>query len=36
VKNAAQHLKGNTKHYMFISTTSVCRGESEIGINGEG
>ncbi len=23
VKNAAQYLKGNTKHYIFISTTSV-------------
>ena len=33
VKNAAQYLKGNTKHYMFISTTSVYRDESEIGIN---
>src|SRR5262249_50062468 len=35
VKNAAQYLKGNTKHYMFISTTSVYRDESEIGTNGE-
>jgi 2'-hydroxyisoflavone reductase len=33
VKNAAQYLKGNTKHYMFISTTSVYRDQSEIGIN---
>jgi 2'-hydroxyisoflavone reductase len=33
VKNAAQNLKGNTKHYMFISTTSVYRDQSEIGIN---
>jgi 2'-hydroxyisoflavone reductase len=33
VKNAAQYLKGNTKHYIFISTTSVYRDESEIGIN---
>src|SRR5437868_11923527 len=33
VKNAAEYLKGNTKHYMFISTTSVYRDQSEIGIN---
>jgi 2'-hydroxyisoflavone reductase len=33
VKNAARHLKGNVKHYMFISTTSVYRDQSEIGIN---
>jgi len=33
VKNAAQYLRGNTKHYIFISTTSVYRDESEIGIN---
>jgi nucleoside-diphosphate-sugar epimerase len=33
VKNAAQYLKGNTKHYMFISTTSVYLDQSEIGIN---
>src|SRR5215203_402122 len=33
VKNAAQYLKGNTKHYMFVSTTSVYRDQSEIGIN---
>jgi 2'-hydroxyisoflavone reductase len=32
VRNAAQHLRGNTKHYMFISTTSVYRDQSEIGI----
>ena len=32
VKNAAQYLKGNTRHYMFISTTSVYRDQSEIGI----
>ena len=32
VKNAARYLKGNTKHYIFISTTSVYRDESEIGI----
>src|SRR5499427_8991671 len=35
VKNAAQYLRGNTKHYMFISTTSVYRDESQIGINEE-
>src|SRR5262252_6311881 len=35
VKNAAQYLKGNTKHYIFISTTSVYRDESQIGINEE-
>jgi 2'-hydroxyisoflavone reductase len=33
VRNGAQYLKGNTKHYMFISTTSVYRDQSEIGIN---
>ena len=33
VKNAAQYLKGNVKHYIFISTTSVYRDQSEIGIN---
>ena len=32
VKNAARYLRGNTKHYIFISTTSVYRDESEIGI----
>ncbi len=32
VKNAAQYLKGNVKHYIFISTTSVYRDQSEIGI----
>ncbi|HEY6219899.1 MAG TPA: NAD-dependent epimerase/dehydratase family protein [Gemmatimonadaceae bacterium] len=35
VKNAAQYLKGNTKHYMFISTTSVYADQSQIGINEE-
>jgi 2'-hydroxyisoflavone reductase len=35
VRNAAQQLKGNTKHYMFVSTTSVYRDQSEIGINEE-
>jgi 2'-hydroxyisoflavone reductase len=33
VKNAAQYLKGNVKQYIFISTTSVYRDQSEIGIN---
>src|SRR6266571_1028470 len=33
VRNAAKYLAGNTKHYMFISTTSVYRDESQIGIN---
>jgi 2'-hydroxyisoflavone reductase len=33
VKNAAAQLKGNVKHYMFISTTSVYNDQSEIGIN---
>lgn len=33
VRNAAQALKGNTKHYMFISTTSVYRDQSQIGID---
>jgi hypothetical protein len=33
VRNAAQHLEGNTRHYIFISTTSVYRDQSEIGIN---
>ena len=33
VKNAAQYLKGNVKHYMFISTTSVYRDQSQIGID---
>ena len=35
VKNAAQYLRGHTKHYIFISTTSVYRDQSEIGINEE-
>jgi 2'-hydroxyisoflavone reductase len=35
VRNAAQYLKGNTKHYIFISTTSVYSDQSEIGINEE-
>ena len=33
VKNAAQYLRGNTKHYIFISTTSVYADQSQIGIN---
>jgi 2'-hydroxyisoflavone reductase len=33
VRNAAKYLAGNTKHYMFISTTSVYRDESQIGID---
>jgi nucleoside-diphosphate-sugar epimerase len=32
VKNAATYLKGNTRQYIFISTTSVYRDQSEIGI----
>ncbi len=35
VKNVAQYLKGNVKHYIFISTTSVYRDQSQIGINEE-
>lgn len=33
VRNAAQYLKGNTKHYIFVSTTSVYRDQSQIGID---
>ncbi len=33
VRNAATYLAGNTKHYIFISTTSVYSDESQIGIN---
>jgi 2'-hydroxyisoflavone reductase len=33
VKNAAKYLAGNTKHYIFISTTSVYADQSQIGIN---
>jgi 2'-hydroxyisoflavone reductase len=33
VRNAAKYLAGNTKQYIFISTTSVYRDESQIGIN---
>jgi 2'-hydroxyisoflavone reductase len=32
VRNAAQSLAGNVGHYLFISTTSVYRDQSEIGI----
>jgi len=35
VKNVAKYLKGNVKHYIFISTTSVYRDQSQIGINEE-
>jgi 2'-hydroxyisoflavone reductase len=35
VRNAAKYLAGNTKHYMFISTTSVYSDQSQIGINEE-
>jgi len=33
VRNAGKYLAGNTKHYMFISTTSVYRDQSQIGID---
>src|SRR5947208_13278146 len=33
VRNAGKYLAGHTKHYIFISTTSVYRDQSEIGIN---
>ncbi len=32
VRNVAAQLAGNVKHYIFISTTSVYRDQSEIGI----
>lgn len=35
VRNAAKQLAGNTKHYIFISTTSVYADQSVIGINEE-
>ena len=35
VRNAARYLAGNTKHYIFISTTSVYADQSQIGINEE-
>jgi 2'-hydroxyisoflavone reductase len=33
VRNAGKYLAGNTKHYMFIATTSVYRDQSQIGID---
>jgi hypothetical protein len=33
VRNAAKHPAGNTKHYMFISTTSVDSDQSAMGID---
>jgi 2'-hydroxyisoflavone reductase len=33
VRNAAKYLAGHTKHYIFISTTSVYSDQSKIGIN---
>lgn len=33
VRNAAKYLKGNTKHYIFISTTSTYADQSIIGLN---
>ena len=33
VRNAAKYLAGNVKHYIFISTTSTYRDQSQIGIN---
>jgi 2'-hydroxyisoflavone reductase len=33
VRNAAKYLAGNTKHYMFISTTSVYSDQSVVGID---
>jgi 2'-hydroxyisoflavone reductase len=33
VRNVAQHLAGNTKHYIFISTTSTYADQSIIGLN---
>ena len=33
VRNAAKYLAGNTKHYIFISTTSTYRDQSQIGID---
>ncbi|MCU0648984.1 MAG: NAD-dependent epimerase/dehydratase family protein [Gemmatimonadaceae bacterium] len=35
VRNAARALKGNVGHYCFISTTSVYRDQSQIGITEE-
>jgi NAD dependent epimerase/dehydratase family. len=33
VRNGAKYLAGNVKHYIFISTTSTYRDESQIGID---
>jgi 2'-hydroxyisoflavone reductase len=33
VRNAAKYLAGNTKHYIFISTTSTYSDQSIIGLN---
>ena len=33
VRNAGKYLAGHTKHYMFISTTSVYHDQSQIGID---
>jgi nucleoside-diphosphate-sugar epimerase len=33
VRNAAKYLAGNTKHYIFVSTTSTYRDQSQIGID---
>jgi 2'-hydroxyisoflavone reductase len=33
VRNVSTHLKGNTKHYIFVSTTSTYRDQSKIGID---
>jgi 2'-hydroxyisoflavone reductase len=33
VRNAGKYLAGHTNHYIFVSTTSVYRDQSEIGIN---
>src|SRR3954465_12791185 len=33
VRNAAKYLAGNTKHYIFVSTTSTYSDQSIIGLN---
>ncbi|MEO7087040.1 MAG: NAD-dependent epimerase/dehydratase family protein [Gemmatimonadaceae bacterium] len=33
VRNAGKYLAGNVKHYIFVSTTSVYRDQSQIGID---
>ncbi len=33
VRNAAKHLAGNVKHYIFVSTTSTYSDQSIIGLN---